>query len=629
MHYRFTAVILTILTILAAVFGESPAAVSAQTAPDSGDSIDLSAYRVPLIADPNTIDHTVPLPQAFLEREGRTATADIQINYLSAGSDMWGETCQTYPAEARTALEFAASVWESLLVSVVPIKIDTCWAPLPAGVLGASGPTSARRNFTGAPQANVYYVNALANALYGSDLDPAIADIEIMYSSNFASQFYYGTGDTTPGDKYSFVSIALHEIAHGLGFIGGYWMDGGATQISFSPYPYAYDVFTEDNSGTALRSLSNPTLTSTLQSGQVYFDGANANLANGGTRVKLYAPGTWSEGSSYAHLDESFNYTNNSLMTYAIGKGETQLSPGPVTMGLFKDIGWRSAPNPPTSLTASSVSSTQINLSWTDNSADETGFEVYRSLDNCNWSKIVTTSASASSLSDTLLTPNTTYYYKLRAINSVGGSEYTNVANAITPGIPAAPTNLSATTISTTQINLAWTDASSNETSFEIYKSTDGTNFSKITTTAANTTTYNVTSLTSGVLYYFKVKAVNTYGGSESNIASAKTLGVPLPPLNLTAAAISTTQIKLTWTDNSTDEDSFKVYRSPDCSSWVLMTTLPANTTTYTDTGLTLNTTYCYKVKGYNSYGLGNPSNFAQATTWAEIHAVFLPTVRR
>ncbi len=133
--------------------------------------------------------------------------------------------------------------------------------------------------------------------------------------------------------------------------------------------PGIYDRFTENGSGQSLLNTSlfpNPStaLGSQLTSNNIFFDGSNANAANGGNRVKLYAPSTWSGGSSYSHLDEVFNNTPNALMTYSIGFGESILNPGPVTLGLFKDMGWKlagSSTNPTLAIAATNANQTEGN----------------------------------------------------------------------------------------------------------------------------------------------------------------------------------------------------------------------------------------------------------------------------
>ncbi len=90
-------------------------------------------------------------------------------------------------------------------------------------------------------------------------------------------------------------------------------------------------------------------------------------------------------------------------------------------------------PSDPANLVAAAVSQSQINLTWQDNSSNETGFKVERSLDgSTGWTLITTTAANATSYSDTGLTAGTKYYYRVRATNSAGDSNNTLVANATT-----------------------------------------------------------------------------------------------------------------------------------------------------------------------------------------------------
>ena len=106
-----------------------------------------------------------------------------------------------------------------------------------------------------------------------------------------------------------------------------------------------WDDFTEKGgggSGTPMVSYGNDTtaLGTALTSQDVYFDGSNANAANGGNPPELYAPATWQSGSSYSHLDESYNGTDHALMTYALADGESEHSPGGIVLGILRDIGW-------------------------------------------------------------------------------------------------------------------------------------------------------------------------------------------------------------------------------------------------------------------------------------------------
>jgi hypothetical protein len=91
-------------------------------------------------------------------------------------------------------------------------------------------------------------------------------------------------------------------------------------------------------------------------------------------------------------------------------------------------------PATPSSLAASAVSKTEIDLSWADNANNETGFKIERSTrNNSSFSEIATVGANVTSYSDTGLRKKTVYFYRVRATNANGDSGYSNEANATTP----------------------------------------------------------------------------------------------------------------------------------------------------------------------------------------------------
>jgi hypothetical protein len=188
-------------------------------------------------------------------------------------------------------------------------------------------------------------------------------------------------------------------------------------------------------------------------------------------------------------------------------------------------------PAAPSNLTATAVSSSQLNLSWTDNATNEDGFKIERCTgEGCaNFAQIATVGANVVSYSNTGLAASTSYSYRVRAYNAAGDSDYSNTASAVTqaaPALPAAPTNLFATAVSKSQINLTWTDNATNETGFRIErcKGSTCTNFSQIATVGANVTSYANTKLTANTTYRYRVYAYNASGNSGySNIAAATT----------------------------------------------------------------------------------------------------------
>ena len=279
------------------------------------------------------------------------------------------------------------------------------------------------------------------------------------------------------------------------------------------------------------------------------------------------------------------------------------------------------SPAAPARLTATAVSSSQIDLQWADLSNNETGFELERSTDNTNFSKIADLAVNATSYSNTGLSPSTHYYYRIRAKNAAGTSGYSNTADATTPAVPVTiprpPTTLVAMAVSFSQINLTWTDNATNEASFDIERSTDGTNFTKIADGAPNATAFSDQNLNPQTHYYYRVRARNSAGTSDySNTADATTpVGPPAVPQNLVATAASTTQINLTWAAVA-NATNILIERSPNGNdNWTQIASVSGTATSYSDANLTQNTRYYYRIRGTNTSGNGAYSTVANATT--------------
>lgn len=296
-------------------------------------------------------------------------------------------------------------------------------------------------------------------------------------------------------------------------------------------------------------------------------------------------------------------------------------------------------PQSPTNLSATSISSSQINLSW-DAPSDTggsaiTGYSIERSTDSgSTWNALdANTGSSSTAYSDTGLTPSTSYMYRVSAINSVGTSSPSNTASATTfaaATIPQPPTNLTANAISSSEIDLSWTapsdDGGAAITGYMIERSQDaGSTWSTISSnTGSASTTYSDTGLTSSTSYTYRVSAINSVGtSSPSNIASATTsvsTSIPQPPTGLTASAVSSSTINLSWNAPGNDGGSaiigYKIERATMGGTWsVIVPNTGGTTTTYSNTGLLPLLTYTYRVSAINSVGTSLPSNTASATT--------------
>lgn len=306
-----------------------------------------------IVDDPNPPEtpRRVQAPAWMKDLREEAATAAFSITYVpSGGTDPWGEACYTFPPAAKAAFNAAARIWGNLLKSSTPITISACWANMgSSSILGYSGGGPLWRDFSGVPQANTWYGSSLANALHGSDLDPARFDMHITYNQVF--NWYLGTDGNPPVSQHDFMTVVLHEICHGLNFSGSMSYSSGTGSWGYGTgYPNIYDVFVKDGAGKSLLTYVNGStaLGTALRSNNLWLHGPTAMAANGGQRVRIYAPSTWSSGSSYSHLDYStFNNTPNQLMVYAISAGESVHDPGPVTTDLLEDLGWPVGTSPP------------------------------------------------------------------------------------------------------------------------------------------------------------------------------------------------------------------------------------------------------------------------------------------
>jgi len=198
------------------------------------------------------------------------------------------------------------------------------------------------------------------------------------------------------------------------------------------------------------------------------------------------------------------------------------------TPGCFTTSSAAAAPTPPSDLSATALSSSQIKLLWSDRSSDEQGFRISRRTDiDTTWKDIATVGAGATTYTNAGLAAGTRYYYRVRAFNSYGDSVNSTSASAVTSGgtLPATPTALTAAPMSSTSALLNWNDNSNNETGFEIRRKAPGGVFKKIGTVGANVESFTDTGLRSKTQYSYRVRAFNQLG--RSKISNTVTITTP------------------------------------------------------------------------------------------------------
>jgi hypothetical protein len=298
-------------------------------------------------------------------RLGKTSAATINVNFN--GSE-W--TTGDGPA-AQAAFLRAAATWEALLDSPITIEVDASFATLGSGVLGSAGACSFW--FVGpgfdTPSGRVLMGSALTDAVTGDDQDPGECDIQANFS-NAVATWNFGPGAPS-GGEIDFESVVLHELGHGLDFMGILYFDDGADSsecegvsgtgcqwfqmIDPDDTPEIWNYFVEDDAANSLLDTATFPENSaqlgsasqgdfnndTVYDGNLLWNGTSGVTQNGGSPPELYSPGAFDAGSSFSHLDDAvYNGTLEALMTHAISNGEMQRSAGPVTCGMMEDQLW-------------------------------------------------------------------------------------------------------------------------------------------------------------------------------------------------------------------------------------------------------------------------------------------------
>jgi hypothetical protein len=331
-------------------------------------------------------------------------------------------------------------------------------------------------------------------------------------------------------------------------------------------------------------------------------------------------------------------------------------------------------PVKPSNLTATAVSYKRINLAWTDNSSNETGFEIWRSQSPfTGYVPVGRADANATTYADTTLKPNNRYFYQVRAIGQHGESAFDRVGQGIDyayyeqDGLIMLPDFNALTPVKTGRTNNFKLTMQNRNDNFQVKFS--GT----INIPANGIYTFYLTSDDGSKLYidgfdaaHMVVDHDGTHGFVEKSGSKSLTKGehtiyvtffeagggegldvkisasgmvkqsipdswlgiyhanattiapttAPTPPVSLLATAATPSTVDVTWQDRSGTESNFEVYRSSgNNSTYLLLATLPANTTSFTDTSLFANAIYYYKVRATNIGGNSTYTNEDSAKT--------------
>lgn len=288
----------------------------------------------PVICSASHEVHKVFVKPPVILKSANVRSADILVDYVG------------FPDDAKAAFQFAINIWKDLIYSPVTIHVKATWESLAKDVLGSCSPTNFYTDFNSTQNWNCYYPVALVEKMLGRDENSGDYEIEASFNKDFTN-WYFGTDGNTPTNKYDFVSTVLHEFAHGIGFHGFFYVDsrsrggyGGS-----DGFPGSFDQCVQNRTGqklvnTALFANPSPLLYQNFISGWLNFSSKLTET----DLPRLYAPTTWDSGSSIYHLnDATYPAGNeNALMTHAQSLGEADHNPGPKTLAILDDIGWKS-----------------------------------------------------------------------------------------------------------------------------------------------------------------------------------------------------------------------------------------------------------------------------------------------
>jgi len=270
-------------------------------------------------------------------------------------SPVGGNTGTTLGQQRLIAFQYAADIWGQILNSGVPIQVYAQMNPLTcsatSAVLGSAGTTTVHRNFAGAPQADTWYPQALANSIAGSDLSAGTPDINSQFNSNIngnagclgGRSWYYGLDGNPTGGDIDFVTVVLHEIGHGLGFqtfvnqIGQKFAGFNDTymlnleRVGASPSDYA----SMSDAQRQAANIADPNLV--WVGPRVTSEYPNVPVTSGITSgsIRMHGPNPYQTGSSVSHWSTALSPNESMEPIYTGPNHDPSLA-----LYLMEDIGW-------------------------------------------------------------------------------------------------------------------------------------------------------------------------------------------------------------------------------------------------------------------------------------------------
>jgi chitodextrinase len=475
-----------------------------------------------------------------------------------------------------------------------------------------------------APSSGTYYVWIRMQAPSTSsneilmDVDSGASCFTAGGSSSMALNAWTWV-DYQGGDTSNVMQTTLSQGSHSIELIG---TEAGVSvdRIELLQAPPSSCTPTSTGENCAPSSVAPPTISFTSPSSASTVSGssvaisADASSASGVSQVGIdhvvfEVDGTILSTLSSSPYTTTWNTTTvaNGTHTLTAVATDTQgnTTPTTETVTVDNDTGCSTAPSTPGSVTATSSSPTSTTVTW---NASTPALGCAITTYHVTPTGGTTVNPTTTSYTFTGLVPNTSYTYYVTASDTSGHTSATAIATVTTEAdttAPSVPSSVTATAVSANSVRLNWTASTDNVgvAYYRIYK--NGTLYY---TTAAGATSFLDTSDTGSTTYTYKVSAVDTSGNESAEAVTtpatittpqATDTTPPSEPTNLTATLTTSSSIALSW-NASTDNvgvGGYRVYRNGTEVGSV------TSGTSYTNTGLSANTTYTFYVIAYDTSG--------------------------
>ncbi len=299
----------------------------------------------PLLAQESAAGPVISCPGHALEAAPGEETAFRHFRISAQPSSKFIPTYYSVPDSVQVVVEAAFDVWDKILINPIPIHIDVYWESMSGGTLASAGSDRVFKNFKNAPLREVWYPSALADALAGESVNKNNPDIVLRINRNAEWNLDY-TGAQNYR-YYDMLSVIIHEIAHGIGFMSSFEASGsGNVKWGIQNLPFVYDRYIVNQEGHGLvdnrfYTSDSEALYKAVTEEDVFFQIDSG--AHREPRPRLHTENPFSSGASLSHISSRQNLqpdNGDRLMLPSLSLGARYHFPGNGILAILFQMGW-------------------------------------------------------------------------------------------------------------------------------------------------------------------------------------------------------------------------------------------------------------------------------------------------